>query len=98
MRPAPLKTRWRALSASVAVAVVALLGTNAATARATGDPGLELDDFVLRPVANAASLQSTITDLKKDLPSAGVDQILQNAPRTPSCRRATAGPTSPATT
>ncbi|CAG6390754.1 hypothetical protein NMG29_10190 [Streptomyces cocklensis] len=62
--------------------MLALLGANGGAAQAAGDPGLDLNDFVLRPVSNASSLQSTIAALKQELPSAGVNEILQNAPRT----------------
>ncbi|WP_329126773.1 hypothetical protein [Streptomyces sp. NBC_01465] len=74
-----MKRRFTAILASAATAALALLGPNSAPAQAADDPGLALNNFVLRPIHNEASLVKLNNDLKADLPTVGVNQILQDA-------------------
>ncbi|MET9930439.1 hypothetical protein, partial [Streptomyces sp. NPDC006324] len=77
-----------AMAAGMATVALALLGPGSPQAQAeqgvqaTEDYGLSLDNFVLRPVRNQATLGRLTSELKADIPTVGVNRILQEANNT----------------
>ncbi|MFD3513119.1 hypothetical protein [Streptomyces sp. NPDC058657] len=74
-----MKKRYKPRTALVAVAAVLASLCATAPAQAAADPGLDLSNFVQRPIGNKAALQARVASLNADLPNVGLNSILKEA-------------------